>query len=114
MGGKASRTKGHDFERKIARRLREVMPGADIRRGLQSRSGGDAADVVCPYFHVECKKGPKPGVRAALAQAARDARPGQAPIAVIGDDRKEPFVVIGLEDFLNFVKEWWELGEGVG
>ena len=114
MGGASSRRKGHDFERYIARRLREVMPGAPIHRGLQSRGGGaEEADVICPYFHVECKKGPQPSPRAALKQATDDAKPGQAPIGVIGDDRKPPFVVIGLEDFLDFIKEWWDLGEKV-
>ncbi len=112
MGGASSRRKGHQFERDVANMLREVMPGAEIKRGLQSRGGGaEEADVVCPYFHVECKKGPKPNPRAALKQAIDDAKPGMVPIGVIGDDRKDPFVVIRLDDFLDFIKEWWFRGE---
>ncbi len=105
MGGKASRRKGHDFERDIANRLREVMPGADIKRGLQSRGGGaEEADVVCPYFHVECKVGKLPNPRAALAQAVRDAKPGKVPVAIVKDDRQPPFVVMQLDEWLDFVK----------
>jgi len=111
MGGASSRRKGHQFERDVANMLREVMPGADIKRGLQSRGGGaEEMDVECPYFAVECKKGPMPNPRAALRQATNDAKPGKVPIGVIGDDRKPPFVVLSLEDFLGFVKEWWHAG----
>ena len=30
------------------------------------------------------------------------------PTLVIKDDRKKPFVTMQLEDFLDFVNEWWE------
>ena len=111
MGGKASRRKGHDFERATAIRFREVMPGAEIKRGLQSRGGGaEEADVVCPYFHVECKVGKLPNPRAALAQAIRDAKVGMTPIAVVRDDRQAAFVVMQFDDFLDFIKEWWAAG----
>lgn len=111
MNGAGRRRKGLQFERDVANMLRDVMPGADIKRGLQSRGGGaEEADVVCPYFHVECKKGPMPNPRAALKQAKEDAQPGMVPLGVVGDDRKPPFVVMELEDFLGFIKEWWHSG----
>jgi len=117
MGGKASRTKGHSYERYIAQRMREVMPSAaeQIKRGFQTRGGGaEEADVECPFFHVETKKGKKPNPRAALKQATEDATKsgrGNVPVAIIGDDRQPAFVVMSLEDWLDLVKEWWHMGE---
>lgn len=107
--GAMQRRKGATFERALVHRFREAMPGADVKRGLQFRGGGaEVPDVDCPVFHVEAKHGKKPVVRAALQQAQADAVKGKIPIAVIKDNRQEPFVVLGLEDFLDFVKEWWE------
>ena len=108
--GVLSRRKGAGYERELVHRFREAMPGADIKRGLQYRDGAEVPDVDCPVFHVEAKRGKKPNVRAALAQADRDCRQGKIPVAVIRDDRQEAFVALPLNDFLDFVKEWWERG----
>lgn len=103
-----SRRKGHNWERRLAQMFREAMPGAEIRRGLQSRGGGkEAADVECPVFHVEAKCGRLPNVRAAMRQAKADAEAGKIPLAVVKDDRAKPFVVVELDDFLEFVRQWW-------
>ena len=103
-----SRRKGHRYERELVHRFREAMPGAEVKRGFQCRSGEDAADVDCPVFWVEAKRGRKPNVRGALKQASDAASKGRIPIAVIRDDRSEAFVALSLEDFLDFVREWWE------
>lgn len=106
--GRYARTKGHNFERQLVHRFREVMPGAEVKRGLQSRGGGaEVPDVDCPVFHVEAKVGKQPNPRAALKQAFADAAKGKIPVAIIKDDREVPFVLLGLEDFLDFVGEWW-------
>jgi hypothetical protein len=86
------------------------MPGAEVRRGLQCR-GEEVADVDCPVFWVEAKRGKKPNVRAALCQAMNAAPKGRIPLAVIRDDRAEAFVVLSLDDFLDLVSEWWERGQ---
>jgi len=106
--GALSRRKGAAWERELVHRFREAMPGAEIRRGLQPRSGAEVPDVDCPVFWPEAKRGAKPNVRAALRQAAEAAPKGRVPIAVIRDDRAEPFVALGLDDFLELVREWWE------
>jgi hypothetical protein len=108
MTGARSRRKGASYERALVHRFREVMPGAEIRRGLQSRSGEEVADVEVPVFWPELKRGKQPNIRAALRQAQAAAPKGRIPIAVVRDDRAEATVTLTLDDFLEFVREWWE------
>lgn len=124
--GLLSRRKGKVWEREVARRFREVLPGCHVRRGLQSRDGAEAADVEgVPYFWIECKHQALPNIAAALQQA-RDASThhermvaGRAleanetasarrrwPIAVVKRNRAEPLVAMGFDDFLALVREW--------
>lgn len=101
--GKLSRRKGHAFEREIAAELREL--GYDAKRGLSQARGGGAeeADVVgVPGFHFECKRGKKPNMRAALAQAVDDAK-GVVAVAVVKDDRSEAVAVLRWKDFKELV-----------
>lgn len=102
------RQKGHAFERELVSRFREVMPGAEVKRGLQSREGAEVADVDCPVFWIEAKRGRKPNPRAALEQATRDAADSaKYPVAIIRDDRKAPFVTMSMEHFLELVRVYW-------
>lgn len=100
-------TKGKRWEREVAQRLRDAMPGCEVRRGDQ-RSGAREADVEVPVWWIECKVGAMPNPRAALRQAMEDAPPGRVPVAVVKDDRGQPFVCLTLDDWLDFVGEWWE------
>jgi hypothetical protein len=109
MSGATSRRKGARFERDMVHRFREAMPDAEIRRGLQSRGGDEVADLDCPVFWPELKRGKKPNIRGALKQAIEAAPKGRIPIAVIRDDRAEEIVTLLLDDFLDLVAEWWEL-----
>jgi hypothetical protein len=111
MSGAHSRRKGAAYERHLVQRFRKAMPGAQIRRGIQFRSGQEAPDVDCPVFWPEAKRGKQPNVRAALRQATEAAPPGRIPIAIIRDDRAAAFVALSLEDFLEFVAEWWNRRE---
>ena len=106
--GALSRRKGLRYERELVHLFREVMPGAEITRGLQSRGSEEVPDVDCPVFWLEAKRGKKPNVRAALRQAEGAAPKGRIPLAVIRDDRQEAFVALSLADFLDLVREWWE------
>ncbi len=107
MSGVRSRRKGASWERELVRRFREVMPGAEVRRGFQARSGEEAADVECPVFWIEAKRGKKPNIRGALAQAIEASPSGRMPIAVVRDDRSDPTVTLLLDDFLELVGDWW-------
>jgi hypothetical protein len=104
--GKASRDKGKRGEREFASLVRDRL-GLPARRGIQSRGGGaEAADVVTPLFHVECKLGARPNPLAALAQAEADARPGVFPIAACRRDRDRWTVTMRGDDWLELVALW--------
>ena len=107
---KLSVDKGKRWERAVASSISEVMPGARIRRGDQSRDGADAPDVICPWLWVECKSGKRPNPRAALAQAieASSRRGSKAvPTVFLKDDRKDPIVILQMDDFLRMLKKLW-------
>ena len=114
MSGRASRRKGHDFERAMARELREVF-GDDVRRGMQFRDGTDAADVVAPCFWIECKRGKRTSPVAALNQATEASNgKGLWPIAICKNDNEPATVTMSLEDFLDLVREWWSTRKSCG
>jgi hypothetical protein len=111
--GKLARRKGAQAERDLAKQFAAVMPGAAVRRGVQSRLGGDAADIECPHLWIESKHGKAPSPRAALEQAERDTD-GRTPIAVIRYDGQAPFVCIRLDQFLPLWGEVFAAREARG
>ena len=113
MSGRSSRRKGHDFERAVASRLREMF-GDDVRRGWQSRDGADAPDVDGTPFWIECKRGQRTSIYAALRQAedaAWSAGDKRAPVAICKDDGKAATFTMRLDDALDLIQEWLERGE---
>ena len=111
MSGAHSRRKGAAWERVLVHRFREVMPEAEVKRGLQYRSGEEAPDVEVPCFFVEAKHHHRTNIRAAMRQAIAAAPPGRWPVAVCKDDHADPLVTMQLEDFLELVAEWWRRRE---
>ena len=107
MSGAHSRRKGADFERALVHCFRETMPDADVRRGLQFRSGEETPDVDVPCFWIEAKHHHRTNVRAAMRQAVGDCPGGRWPLAVCKDDHAAPLVTMQLDDFLELVGEWW-------
>lgn len=106
--GREQRRKGHDFERWVAKWLREKFPAVadDIKRGWQS-AGPYTPDVIFPgNIWFECKRGRKPNPRAALTQALGDAPEGHMAVGIIKDDRAEPFVVLTLDHFEVFLRAY--------
>ncbi|MGE0322278.1 MAG: hypothetical protein AB7S68_08240 [Polyangiaceae bacterium] len=106
--GAPARSKGIRYERAVVDLFREAMPDATIRRGIQSRSGAEVADIDMPCFWPEVKRHKQTNPRAALRQAAEACPPGRWPIAICKDDGEQPFVTMQLPDFLDLVSEWWE------
>lgn len=78
--------------------------GALIKRGYQTRSGRDGADVEGTPFWIECKHGRYCQPEAALIQAEKASDgDSRTAIAVCKSDRSKPFVAIRLDRFLALV-----------
>jgi hypothetical protein len=109
MSGLKSRRKGIGFELEVAEAFRTAIPWlTDIRRGLSQPRGGGAEepDVICPFLHIECKRGIKPNIMRGFEQAQRDAQPGLIPVAITRGDNQAAMVTLRLEDFLPLFRSW--------
>ena len=101
LSGAGRRRKGHDFERFCASELRAVFPKA--RRGLQYQDGNCPPDVIETPYHIECKKGKRTDIKAAMEQARRDSAARglqQSPVAITKEDDKPALVTLDFELWL--------------
>lgn len=106
--GAYQRTKGHNFERLVAKLLRPIWDGA--KRGFQTRGGtGEAPDVDGTPWYIEVKKGKRTNPKKAYEQAMRGAteeahrtRGGARPaLAITRDDNSHILVTMNLPEFLR-------------
>jgi Holliday junction resolvase len=110
-GGRAARTKGHNFERSVANYLKEKT-GFTFKRGLsQTRSGStEESDVVCeeiPLLHFECKKGKRTNIKGAYKQAIENMKDETGvPIIVTKDDREDTLVTMRIDDWIKLFNVW--------
>jgi|GEM_PF-1490584 hypothetical protein len=129
MGGRASRRKGHDWEREVVRIFREIFPAQakKISRVLvQNRDGAEAPDVAgAPYFWIEAKHHVQVSIQGALHQAdtARKAlrqrgagapyfdEAGKLPLVVAKDTHRPPVVAMYLSDFRKLLRSLAEIPE---
>lgn len=113
MGGKASRTKGHGFEREVAAFLRDRV-GIEAKRGLSQPRGGSAEepDVLTPGgwpLWLECKRGKKTDARAAMRQAREALVRGNVdawPVVICRDDNEDAYATVPLELLGLFLLLW--------
>lgn len=99
-----SRYRGIQFERDIINALKDTL-GVECKRNLEQwRSGGD--DIDLPPYSIECKR------RATIAtyewwkQACDSAEAKKRiPILIMKADRKEPLVVMDLQEFMRLIRE---------
>jgi len=113
VGGKSSRTKGHDFERFVARALQVCFPDAVVSRGLQYKDA-TACDVEGTVFRIECKAQKQfnyQDVINAIEQAETDGElhgDDRFPIAITKKDRM-PILFHGkLEHLVGIIeKHFW-------
>ena len=100
-----SRDKGKRGELELARKLREY--GYGCRRGQQySGANGDADVVGLRGVHIECKRVEKLNLYDAMAQAKRDARPGEKPIVFWRRNNCGWLMVMEIDDGMEFYGEW--------
>lgn len=95
------RTKGHNFERWVAKALRPVFPNAS--RGFQTRGGTvEELDIEGTPFAIECKVGAQPNIRAAMKQVT-EAHPQGTPVVVTKRTREEVLVTMRFDDWFDLV-----------
>ncbi len=111
MGGKASRRKGHDFERSLVRLFKKAFPDSPVTilRGLQAARSFEP-DVRLGRFWIEAKVGARPRPLAAMKQAqfaaSMDGLVGDIPVAVIKEDYvKDSVVVMKMADWIQLVQD---------
>lgn len=99
--GKASRDKGKRGEREVAILLREAFPWLDPHRGMQSRSGSDAADVEgTPWFCEVKRVKARADIKGAMAQAI-EATDGRPPVVFSRVNGGEWLVTMRAEDWIK-------------
>ena len=100
-----SRQKGAAAEREIARKLREY--GYNCRRGQQYCGANGDADVVgLPGVHIEVKRTERLSLYDAMAQATRDARPGEIPVVFHRRNNCEWICILPIDEFMEIYREW--------
>lgn len=99
-----SRNKGKVGELELAAFLRE-HGYEDARRGQQFKGGGESPDVTgVPGVHFECKRVEQGNLYTWMAQARRDAAPGNTPVVAHRRNRSEWVAILGLDDFLLILR----------
>ena len=105
--GARERLKGANFERAVARKLNEIFPGLNAKRGFQYRTGTDTADVIAGPMWAECKARKVTSPGAAWHRAASEADKGFVPVAICKSDRRPVTITMALEDFGELVDDLW-------
>lgn len=107
--GRASRTKGHSFEREIAARMREVYPNA--RRQLEYHTDdAKGRDIQCTgRLAIQCKRFKTYAPITAIFEVQIEPMLGDVPMLVTAGDRQPAMAVLPFEDFLRLLKasDWY-------
>ena len=100
-----SRRKGADYEREIARELRDY--GYKVRRGQQFCGANGDADVVgLEGIHIECKRTERTDLYGWMTQAADDARVGELPVVFHRKNNCNTLVIMDFETFMRLYQDY--------
>lgn len=98
--GKAQRLKGHDWERRVVRELKEInYPARRILEYQEENANG--VDVDCGVFKIQCKKGKSIGVKAAYKEIKLEG----IKVLVANWDRDVTLACLSWDDF-KVILEW--------
>jgi len=111
--GSMSRDKGARGEREWAAVCREHGYNATRTAQHAGKDGGVADVEGLPGIHQEVKRTESLRLYDAMAQAVRDAKPGEIPIVAHRKKHGEWLVVMRAVDWFEIYREW-EAGRGVG
>ena len=102
--GKKSRTKGHGYEREIARRLRGLFPRAIRQLEYQANqaNGIDLADTG--NLAIQCKRYKSYAPITKIFEV-RPPRQNMIPVLITKADYQDDMVVLRLADFLDILED---------
>lgn len=106
--GKEARQKGHSFERKIARDLREIDPSAKRVLEYQKGLGYDIQLDNLPFL-IQCKSQVRPNFISALQEAVEAKKgdsklAGRIPLAICKVTSKGEYAIMAWDDFLKLIR----------
>lgn len=114
MSGKRSRTKGHDWEREMAKKMRQAGWNS-ARRNLTETRGTDelqGVDVIgCDPYLIQCKRGKRPPLMSAWTELVNATKELESiPVLAIHKENgcgRTPIklIVLGVDDFIKLAKE---------
>ena len=111
MNSRGAKNKGREWQNKIRDLLREKFEGQlepdDITSCIMGDNGTDiklspAARKLCPWS-IEAKRQEKVSLYSWWDQAKSNCTPGTKPAIILKSNRKDPLVVMSLEDFINLL-----------
>ena len=97
--GRKAYIDGHGFEDDVVALLRKLLPE---RFWIRRSEPGDVL-IDCnddPFIYGQCKKRPRPNIRAALRQAIRDLKGTAAPAAITEAEGEDTLLTVSLKDFV--------------
>lgn len=102
---KLSRTKGHSFERSIAKLIRHLYP--ESRRHLEYQDAeANGVDLVnTGYYRIQCKRGRRYASLSAIEEVTADELLGEVPILITQGDHKRILVAMPFEEFLRLIEK---------
>jgi Holliday junction resolvase len=104
VGGRASRSKGANAERELAKIIGDRL-GVEMRRTPLSGGMKWKGDIVgWPGYHVEAKRQERLSIPAWVEQAEGDCPDGCVPLVAFRRSREPWRVVIGLDHLLDLVE----------
>lgn len=106
MSGKRSRTKGHAFERWVAKKFRRIFPDARRHLEFQTQAAALGVDLInTGRYLVQCKKLKKYASISRIFEVKVCPIEGGCPVLVTQGDRLEPMAVLPFSEFLRLVKK---------
>lgn len=98
--GKSERTKGHNFEREVAKAFRQLYP--ESMRQLEYQIGL-GVDVKAGPFDIQCKRNKKWCPLSKIKEVPDS--PGRVPLLVTKGDREKTLVAMELDVFLKILED---------
>ena len=94
--GIRERRKGATFERTIAKKF-----GVE-RAGTSGKPDRDHADIEHPTLYIQCKARKSVAAYRWLEKTVDECPEDKIPIVISKEDRGKPFILMDLDDFLQF------------